>query len=84
MRTPSGRIDDFTRSLRSASVLGEFDYSLATIDGARAFRIGRAHCGKFITTEKALEAGIEVRWIPEAHPTLADDCSLLMKSGPSG
>ena len=28
MRTPSGRIDDFTRSLRSASVLGEFDYPI--------------------------------------------------------
>ena len=45
MRTPSGRIDDFTRSLRSASVLSEFDYPLATIEGARVFPIGQAHCG---------------------------------------
>jgi hypothetical protein len=43
-----------------------------------------SYCGKFITTEKALEAGIGVRWIPEAHPTLADDCRPLMKNGPPG
>jgi hypothetical protein len=33
MLTPSGRIDDFTRSLAGASVLDQFDYPLATIEG---------------------------------------------------